>query len=307
MGFLKRLFAQPSSGSGSVSSSESRGIEATLFYGDERLEVKGESFYQDNLRHVVTQLGREIPAILIPEPDNEYDRNAVSVWCGGLKVGHLTREDAAVYQSAIARLTQQEGKPIAVTGRIFGGEPTKPSLGIWLYHDPTDFGLHSARGRRVSSGTDVLTGATEGGLRWMDTLPADRLAAIKTLRKHLTIERSPIQRHFMFNTLEEYLYACREVFTSALDEFDETCERHHLEMDSIRGALVEEFGGLPMVPMYRQMAIRKEKARSYAEALVWVNRGLSLYGDQCLREDAVVDLNKRVAKLRVKVGQSSNA
>lgn len=44
------------------------------------LEVVGESSYQDDLAKAVSELGREVPAILLPEPDNEYDGNAVSEW-----------------------------------------------------------------------------------------------------------------------------------------------------------------------------------------------------------------------------------
>jgi HIRAN domain-containing protein len=297
MGILKRLLGQtsPHVGSGRT--------EATLYSGNDRLEVKGESFYQENLRRVVAELGRDLPALLVPEPDNEYDRNAVSVWAGGLKVGHLSREDAAVYQPAIARLIQQEGKPLAMKSRIFGGEKDKPSLGIWLLHDREDFGLTSVRGRQAprTGGPDLLTGASTGGQRWMDRLPNDRLAAIKALRGYLDREKDPIQRHFMFNTVEDHLYACRDIFASALTEFDEACDRHHLEMTSIRPALILEFGGVPTVPMYRQMAIRKEKAQAYADGLAWAERGLTIYGHECIREDAVDDLQKRVVRLKAKV------
>ena len=36
----------------------------------------------------------EVYAVLVAEPDNPYDANAVSVWVKGLKVGYLSREDA---------------------------------------------------------------------------------------------------------------------------------------------------------------------------------------------------------------------
>jgi hypothetical protein len=135
----------------------------------------------------------------------------------------------------------------------------------------------------------------------MNSLPEDRLAAIKYLRQHLESETDVLDRHYMFNTLEDHLYACREVFGSALTEFEETCERHHSEMDSIRPALVASFGGLPSLPTYRQMAIMKQKAHAYDDALRWVERGLAVYGADCLREDAVGDLQKRIEKLRPKL------
>jgi hypothetical protein len=76
-------------------------------------------------------------------------------------------------------------------------------------------------------------------------------------------------------------------------------------MVSIRPALISEFGALPSVPMYRQMAIMKQKSRNYVGALGWVDRGLAMYAEQCLREDAVDDLRKRSDKLRAKLSTST--
>lgn len=53
-------------------------VSITLFEGEERLEVKGESYHQESLQRVVEKFGREVTAILVPEPDNQYDSNAVS-------------------------------------------------------------------------------------------------------------------------------------------------------------------------------------------------------------------------------------
>jgi HIRAN domain-containing protein len=273
-------------------------VQAAYFEGDESLEVKGESFYQDSLWRVVAEIGREAPAILQPEPDNEFDPNAVSVWVAGLKVGHLGRDDAAIYQRAIQRLMKEAGQPVAVSARIFGGEAGKPTLAIWLYHDPSDFGLAS-RNRAPSGAT--RTGSRQAASPWRDSLSEDRLTAIKQLRKHLLDEADPAERHYLYNALEECLYASREVFQSALDEFEATCIAHHAEMDAIRPALVAEFGGLPMLPTYRQMAIMKQKAHCFAEALAWAEKGLALYGNACIRDEAVADLRKRVEKLRPKV------
>jgi len=36
-------------------------------------------------------------AVLVREPDNEYDANAIGVWSQRGKVGHLSREDAVSY------------------------------------------------------------------------------------------------------------------------------------------------------------------------------------------------------------------
>lgn len=301
MSLFKRLRSQSSTRETPPQPPSAPTAEERQFRGNDSIEVKGESFYQKSLRKVVTELGHTVEATLLPEPDNEFDANAVGVWVAGLKVGHLSRQDAVTYHSAIAELMHREGRPVAVEGRIFGGEPEKPSLGIWLYHDAAKFGLR-AHVADLRASNQVLTGSSGSGSRWMDSLPEDRLAAIKYLRERLESETDVLDRHFMFNMLEDHLYASREVFGSALAEFEETCEKHHLEMVSIRPALVASFGGLPSLPTYRQMAIMKQKAHSYHDAVKWVERGLAMYGSDCLREDAVGDLQKRIEKLRSKLG-----
>jgi hypothetical protein len=63
----------------------------------------------------------EVYAVLVAEPDNPYDANAVSVWVQGLKVGYLSRDDARRYRPGLLALEQQHGKPIALGGAIVGG------------------------------------------------------------------------------------------------------------------------------------------------------------------------------------------
>ena len=277
-------------------------ITVTYLEGHQPLEVKGESYYQDALWIIVREFGREVPAILQPEPENPYDENAVAVMVSGFLVGHLGRTDAALYQPKIVELMQREGRPIAVAGRIFGGEPDKPSLGIWLYHDPEEFGiLPPVRRPPITQRDGVLTGESSEGLPWLASLPTDRLTAIRDLRRLLEAETEPIQRHFMFNELEDRLYASREVVTSALLEYEDVCEHHHAEVEPIVLALVAKFGGLPSMPTYRQMAILKQKAHDFAGALMWAERGLSVYGDRYLRVEAVADLRGRTEKMRKKL------
>lgn len=307
MSFLKRLLRPDPLGQEQEATQHPpwmrNGMTVSLFEGSEVLEVKGESYYQDELGQVVKSEGREVAAILAPEPDNPYDPNAIAVWVVGLKVGHLSREDAAIYQPAITRLMKDEGQPIAVTGRIFGGGPDKPSLGVWLYHDPADFGLAStpSSGETSLEGGGLRTGTAAGSLHWLDELPTDRVAAIKQLRKLLAAESDPIERHFMYLELEKLLYKCRDVFESALAEFEATCLQHDSEMETIIPRLKEEIGGIPGLPTYKQAAIMQQKAHDFEGALWWAERGLALYGDETLRPDYVEDLQKRVDKYRKKL------
>ena len=287
MDLLKKLLRQ-----GTPSSTE---ISVTLFEGTEPLEVKGESYYQDALRRTVRDHGRDVVAVLVPEPDNEYDSNAVAVWVGGGKAGYLSREDASLYQRAVMELTEMEGQPIALQARIVGGEAARPSFGIWLQHDPSDFGVEARN--RSSSGREqgsVLTGRSSSGLEaWFAELPTDRLSAIRKLREFLTDAAAPLERHYMYNELEELLYKSRDVFDSALAEFEDACRSHDAEMDTILPALKREFGGVPALPTYKQAAIMKQKAHDFEGALGWAQRGLDLYGKEGMRPDWADDLRKR--------------
>ena len=272
-------------------------MSATLYEGNVSLVVKGESHYVDQIQQVVRLHGREIVAILVPEPDNQYDPNAVSVWISGLKVGHLSSDDAAKYQRSIARLMEEEGNPIAVAGQIFGGEPGKPSFGVWLYHDPADFGVRPpsvARGSHQDAGLNTGSSAASG--TWLDHLPSDRLSAIAQLRKMLADESDLVERHYMYLELEQLLYKSRDVFESALAEFESTCLAHDSEMEAMIPPLRQALDGVPSLPTYKQAAIMKQKTHDFTGALWWAQRGLTLYGDNAIRSDYVDDLKKRVAK-----------
>jgi hypothetical protein len=52
---------------------------------------------------------------------------------------------------------------------------------------------------------------------------------------------------------------------------------------------------VPLLATYRQMAIRHRKAKDWAAALRWAERGIGLYGNNAARPEAVEDLAKRVA------------
>ena len=72
-------------------------------------------------------------------------------------------------------------------------------------------------------------------------------------------------------------------------------------MDRIRDALLTKFGKVPLLVTYGQIAIRQQKAKNWADALRWAERGLALYGDNAARPEAVEDLTKRVAAYRAKL------
>lgn len=285
-------------------------MQVQLFEGRETLEVVGESNYQDALWSVVggrqtERIRQEIVAILAPETDNQYDVNAISVWVDGLRVGYLSRENAARYRPGLLALQTKHRMPIGLTGVIAGGglrDDGPGRLGVFLSHDPTDFGLDATprpqvRERRTRTGLSNALTTDEGDdsydLRWLGELPEDSLAAIAVLRRLLDGERDPIDRHFMFVHLEQLLYRSRDVFGSALVEYDEACRAHDAEMEPIRDALLVKWGSVPLLETYRQMAIRQQKAGDFVQALWWAERGLAIYGENAARPEAVDDLNKR--------------
>jgi tetratricopeptide (TPR) repeat protein len=286
--------------------------------------VVGESNYQDALWRAVgsrstDRIRKEIQAVLVAETDNPYDANAISVWLDGQKVGHLSREDAAAYRPGLLALQAREGKSIALFGVIVGGgirEDGAGYLGVWMSHDPADFGLAAIVPPPSSAlRASMRTGLTEAlrtdldddsyDLSWLQRLPSNPIEAIGRLRQLLEHDPDPIDRHFMFCELEERLYRARETFASALAEYEDACALHDAEMDGIRDALLQKFGKVPLLETYRQMAIRHQKAKDWAEALRWAKRGIELYGQNAARPEAVEDLVKRVTAYSTKLATDS--
>jgi hypothetical protein len=145
-------------------------MEVQLHEGREDLEVVGEASYQDNLWRIVggtsspnERVRVEVSAVLVAETDNPYDANAVSVWVKGLRVGYLSREDARRYRPGLLALEQKHGQPIALAGAIVGGGMRADGpgrLGVFLDHDPADFGLRAMSPPR-SSGSAMWTGLSD--------------------------------------------------------------------------------------------------------------------------------------------------
>ena len=135
---------------GETSASVRDGIEVALLDGNDDLDVVGESYYQENLWRLVgprwpdERVRQPVYAVLIAEDDNPYDANAVAVWVQGLKVGHLSRANARRCRPGLLGLQRRYGQPVALSGVIVGGgirEDGPGRLGVFLRHDPTDFGL----------------------------------------------------------------------------------------------------------------------------------------------------------------------
>lgn len=289
----------------------------SLLGGQEDLEVVGELAYQSALWPLCggtfgDRVRCEIVAVLVPEPANPYDPNAIAVQIDGHVVGYLPRTTAREYLPGLKQLMAVRGGYVALRGVIVGGgyyDDGPGRLGVWLEHDPADFGVHLAPSPRSGppghSSTDgvMRTGFTEAwltdaeddsyDLSWFNDLPEADRPAIAKLRELLAADPDPIDRHFQFAELEVRLYRSRDLYESALDEYDETCARHDAEMESICAAFMAKWGKIPLLDTYRQMAIRQQKKKDWQACQWWAERGLALYGKQAAREEAVEDLIKR--------------
>ncbi|MGZ6907156.1 MAG: HIRAN domain-containing protein [Acidimicrobiia bacterium] len=318
MGILRR-WAERASGQAREANALPVGtvqVSATLYTGDDRLEVVGESNYQDALWSAVGgqsdgYIRADVTAVLVPEPDNPYDANAISVQVSGAVVGYLRRGDAANYLPGLRRLMDEHQTYVALDGVIVGGigaDGGLGMLGIYLAHDPGDFGVAArelpAMHRGSLSGGTLDTGFTEAwradpsdddyDLAWADDLPEADRPAIARLRELLATETALISRHFQYAELEKRLYHCRDLYSTALDEFDEVCTLHDAEMDQMRVEFMTKWSRVPRLTTYRQMAIRLAKARDWEGVKHWAERGLAVYGHAAARESAVEDLTMRL-------------
>ena len=110
----------------------------TFLRGDRLVNVAGESHYQEALRALAPAAGGEsvrlgTEAVLVPEPDNPHDANAVRVEIAGSLVGYLPRAEAAAYAAMLAGLARR-GRAAAceavIAGR--GDESGTSNLGVFL-------------------------------------------------------------------------------------------------------------------------------------------------------------------------------
>ncbi|MGB5903487.1 MAG: HIRAN domain-containing protein [Xanthobacteraceae bacterium] len=93
--------------------------------GDFDFDIVGESRYQDALDRICggkTDGGHEIEveAMLIEEPSNSHDANAVKVTIQGHTVGYLARPDAEEYKHHV-RYAGHAGQFVRVKAVIVGG------------------------------------------------------------------------------------------------------------------------------------------------------------------------------------------
>jgi hypothetical protein len=294
----------------------SRPVRAHLLAGYDDLEVVGESWYQAALWRLSggtagDKVRCDTVAVLVPEPTNPHDPNAVAVHIDGYLVGYLPRVVAQEYLPGLLSLMSHLDGYIALRGVIVGGgyySDGPGRLGVWLEHDPADFGIARHPSRFQVPGSVAHEGVMRTGfseawladaeddsydLSWFNQLPEADRPAIAMLRELLATDPDPIDRHFQFCELETRLYRSRELYESALTEYDQACHLHDAEMEQICTAFMAKWGKVPLLDTYRQMAIRQQKKKDWQACQWWAERGLRLYGNHAAREEAVDDLIKR--------------
>jgi hypothetical protein len=102
--------------------------------------VVGESHHQDALTAIVGGKRPEsvrisTQAMLIPEPNNPYDPNAVAVYIDGWKVGHLPRPAAQALAPVGQRLAEQQRVGVCsatITGGWDRGDGDTGHFGVIL-------------------------------------------------------------------------------------------------------------------------------------------------------------------------------
>lgn len=93
--------------------------------------IVGESHYQGRLRNI-SMSGRSFTAVLLPEPTNAFDPNAIRVVAEGADtIGYLSKEDAVHYAPAFEVLARHN-RVGTCRAQLTGGVDEKRSFGVLL-------------------------------------------------------------------------------------------------------------------------------------------------------------------------------
>lgn len=99
--------------------------------------IVGESSYLGTLRRAGGQrlaAGETVvlEMLIVPEPENQFDENAVAVHAKGFgKVGYFSRDDAQEWAVVMAGL-KILGGVATCEGWLRGGTGDKKNIGVWL-------------------------------------------------------------------------------------------------------------------------------------------------------------------------------
>lgn len=108
--------------------------------GSFEVPVVGEQSYVQNFERIfgkrtIDGIDVQCTALLIPEPNNPYDKNAVRVLIDGILVGYLERASAKNVCASLKRMDKW-GVALQVQARVKGGWYRSASdsgdFGVWL-------------------------------------------------------------------------------------------------------------------------------------------------------------------------------
>jgi len=75
------------------------------------------------------------------------------------------------------------------------------------------------------------------------------------------------------------LYRSRDLYDTALEEFDKACKLHDAEMETIRQAFIAKWKKVALLESHRQTAIRQQKQKDW-NACVWLRAWLNTSAGQ---------------------------
>lgn len=99
--------------------------------GKFKQKVVGEYFNREGVLQVagtLSNLNEKIEVILLLETDNTHDKNAVGVYHGSIKMGHLSKEDAILFRQKYAAL----GSRFSCLGKITERDEGRSHFGVVL-------------------------------------------------------------------------------------------------------------------------------------------------------------------------------
>jgi hypothetical protein len=117
------------------------GPEPVWLPGNVEVQIVGETFYLAAIKAATRRVppGSRLPAVLIAEPDNPHDANAVGVYLNGQRVGHQAREIAPAVRAALAKFAAaNDGRPPACPAQVIRHDAVPQVI---LYLDPAPLGL----------------------------------------------------------------------------------------------------------------------------------------------------------------------
>ena len=101
----------------------------------QEVAIVGESNHQDSIAQFKKGWSY---GLLVPEQDNQYDKNAVALYLIDSKyeihkVGYLPKELAAKVAKPITNLLIGQGQIVPILAKVDGGTAEKPNLGVFAY------------------------------------------------------------------------------------------------------------------------------------------------------------------------------